>query len=142
MDQNKEELETKGGISVEVKSKPKYIAEQSDPVHQKFVWSYEICISNDSSDIVQLLNRCWRITDMSGRVEEVHGSGVVGLQPLIKPGKHFTYISYCQLFTPQGTMEGYYEMQNLDEKHFKIEIPKFILSAPSNIVKVYRSILH
>lgn len=119
-----------------------YLADQSDPQNQKFTWSYEITINNATDFIVQLLGRCWRITDMTSRVEEVQGAGVVGLQPIIKPGKQFTYISFCQLTTPQGTMEGYYEMQNLDEKHFIVEIPKFILSAPSVITATYRTRLH
>jgi ApaG protein len=125
-----------------VTTQTKYLTEKSDPDKQKFVWSYDITITNERDDIVQLLNRYWRITDMTSRVEEVYGAGVIGLQPIIKPGKAFTYTSFCQLITPQGTMEGHYEMQNLDEEHFVIEIPKFILSAPSSITKSYRSKLH
>jgi ApaG protein len=132
----------KKSIKVSVVSNPNYIHEQSDAVHQKFVWSYEITITNNSEDIVQLLMRYWKITDMTGKVEEIHGAGVVGLQPLIKPGKEFVYVSYCQLTTPQGTMEGHYEMQDLDERHFAVDIPKFILSAPSAITKLFRSKLH
>jgi|SRR5579885_569411 ApaG protein len=128
--------------SIVVSAQPSYVPEQSNPANEKFVWSYEITIINESEDIVQLLNRFWRITDMTGKIEDIHGAGVVGLQPLIKPGKQFVYTSYCQLVTPQGTMEGYYEMQNLDEMHFNIEIPKFILSAPSSITQAYRSRLH
>ncbi len=128
--------------NITVTTKTSYIAMQSDPDNQKFVWSYEITISNNSDETVQLLNRYWRIIDMSGKIEEVHGPGVVGLQPLIKPGKQFTYTSFCQLISPQGTMEGYYEMQNLEEQLFKIEIPKFILSAPTTITKTFRSRLH
>lgn len=115
---------------------------QSDPAHQKFVWAYEITILNQGTEIVQLLHRFWRITDMSGKVEEIHGAGVIGLQPLIKPGKQFVYTSYCQLATPQGTMEGHYEMQNIEEEHFMVEVPKFILSAPSSITQSFRSRLH
>lgn len=133
---------SKNPLTIDVSSAPNYVPEQSDPANQKFVWSYEITIKNESNDIVQLLSRYWRITDMTGRVDEVHGTGVIGLQPLIKPGKQFVYVSYCQLSTPQGTMEGHYEMQNLDEEHFQIEIPKFILSAPSSITQTYRSRLH
>lgn len=129
-------------IKVSVVSNPNYVHEQSDPTHQKFVWSYEITISNGSEDIVQLLMRYWKITDMTGKVEEIHGAGVVGLQPLIKPGNDFVYVSYCQLTTPQGTMEGHYEMQDLEERHFNVDIPKFILSAPSSITKMFRSKLH
>ncbi|MBV9575054.1 MAG: Co2+/Mg2+ efflux protein ApaG [Gammaproteobacteria bacterium] len=127
---------------ITIKAESKYLPEQSDIANQKFIWSYEINILNESDEIVQLLNRHWLITDMTSRIEEVNGAGVVGLQPLIKPGKRFVYTSFCQLLTPQGTMEGFYEMQNLDEKHFKIEIPKFILSAPSGITKKFRDKLH
>ena len=112
---------------------PHYVLEQSDPIHHKFVWSYEITIENRGIDIVQLLNRCWLITDMNGKTEEVKGAGVIGLQPLIKPGRRFIYTSFCQLTTPQGSMEGYYEMQNMNEEHFQITIPKFILAAPQTI---------
>src|SRR5438046_1514649 len=99
---------------------PSYIADQSDPKQQKFIWSYEITIVNDSEEIVQLLNRFWRITDWTGRIEEIRGPGVTGLQPIIKPNAEFAYKSYCQLNTPQGTMEGFYEMQNLEEEYFTI----------------------
>lgn len=119
-----------------------YLRDQSEPTQQKYTWSYEVSIFNESEHIIQLLNRYWRITDMTGKVEEVHGAGVVGLQPLIKPGKHFTYTSYCQLITPQGTMEGHYEVQNLIDEYFAVEIPKFILSAPESISKAFRSRLH
>jgi len=119
-----------------------YTSEQSDPAHQKFVWSYEITIANTSDEIVQLLSRFWKITDMTGHVEEIHGLGVIGMQPIIKPNKNFVYVSYCQLMTPQGTMEGHYEMQTLDEDHFNIDIPKFILSAPSHITQMFKSRLH
>jgi ApaG protein len=67
---------------------------------------------------------------------------VIGLQPLIKPRSRFIYTSFCQLMTPQGTMEGYYEVQDLDEKRFSVEIPKFILSSPSEISATFRSRLH
>lgn len=122
--------------------KTMYLPEQSDPAKQKFVWSYEITIANNSGEIVQLLSRFWRIVDMTGKVDNVQGLGVIGMQPIIKPNKTFVYTSFCQLTTPQGTMEGQYEMQNLEEQHFEIAIPKFILSAPSNITQSFRSRLH
>lgn len=138
---DKKKKQTKS-LAMTVKAAPAYIEEQSDPPHRKFVWAYEITIVNNSNDIVQLLYRNWRITDMTGKVEEVHGAGVVGLQPIIKPGKQFVYTSFCQLATPQGTMDGYFEMQNLDEERFTVQVPKFILSAPSLISEAYRSKLH
>ena len=119
-----------------------YLPEQSSGENHRYLWSYEITISNESDEIVQLLNRYWRITDMTSHVEEVRGAGVVGLQPIIHPGKKFIYTSFCQLMTPQGTMEGHYEFQTLKEEHFAIQIPKFVLSSPSTIPDSLRSRLH
>src|SRR5471030_2060595 len=86
-------------IKVQVSSKSQYLEDESSPENHRFLWSYEITIVNESEEIIQLLNRYWRITDMRGQVEEVRGPGVVGLQPIIKPGKQFAYNSYCQLTT-------------------------------------------
>lgn len=129
-------------IKMSVVAKAAYLPEQSLAENNRFLWSYEITITNESDQVVQLLNRYWRITDMSGHIEEVRGPGVVGLQPLIKAGKSFSYTSFCQLLTPQGAMEGNYEMQTLDEERFMIEIPKFILLSPLSISSGARTLLH
>ena len=125
-----------------ITAQPVYLADQSIVEQQRFLWSYEITIKNDTDEIIQLLNRYWRITDMSGQIEEVRGPGVVGLQPLIKPGKPFSYTSFCQLATPQGTMEGNYEMQTLNDERFQVPIPKFILTSPVSSFATFRSMLH
>lgn len=120
-----------------------YLPDQSVSSKRRFMWSYDITIENGTDQLVQLLNRHWIITEMSGKKEEIQGPGVIGLQPVIKAGRRFTYTSYCQLTTPQGTMEGHYEMQLLPEfKHFVVEIPKFILSSPDSIPPSFRSQLH
>ncbi len=129
-------------FSITITAAVKYLPEQSSEETHRYIWSYEITVENNSDEIVQLLNRYWRITEMSGHVEEVRGPGVVGLQPVIKPGQKFTYNSFCQLTTPQGTMEGHYEMQTLDEVHFSAQIPKFILMTPSTISQAFRDRLH
>jgi ApaG protein len=129
-------------IEVEIGTKTEYLSDQSSPENHRFLWSYEITILNQSKEIIQILNRYWRITDMRGKVEEVRGPGVVGLQPLIKPGKEFSYSSYCQLTTPQGTMEGHYEIQDLDDQRYIIEIPKFVLTCPATNTGSFRSQLH
>lgn len=125
-----------------VQTETAFAPEQSDPQEQKYVWSYDITIKNQWDRIVQLLNRYWCVTDMSGRIEEVHGTGVIGLQPLIKPDRQFKYSSYCQLPTPQGTMEGHFVIQDLNEMLFQVKIPKFILSAPTHVTKWFRAKLH
>lgn len=129
-------------ITIHITTQVTYLPEHSATEVSQFLWSYEITIENQSEEVVQLLNRYWRIIDSSGRVEEVRGPGVIGLQPIIKPGKKFVYTSFCQLPTPQGTMEGYYEMQTLDEVRFVAQVPKFVLSCPEAASDEYRSKLH
>lgn len=119
-------------IPITIATVAEYLPDQSIAENNRFLWSYDITIVNESDQMVQLLNRYWRITDMTGHIEEVRGPGVIGLQPVIKPGKTFAYTSFCQLITSSGTMEGHYEMQaiNDEEMRFVIEIPKFVLASP------------
>lgn len=135
-------IEEEKKIEIRIVVKTQYLADQSSPENHRFLWSYDITIINQSDELIQLLNRFWRITDMRGKVEEVRGPGVIGLQPLIKAGKEFAYSSYCQLTTPQGTMEGNYEIQTLDEKHYLVDIPKFVLTCPASQAGSFRSKLH
>jgi ApaG protein len=139
---DKKPINPEMGKDIYVSTIVNFVPDESESKNHKFTWVYEITIRNGGETIVQLLNRFWRIVDMSGKVEEVRGVGVVGLQPIIKPGKEFTYTSYCQLTTPQGTMEGMFEMQNLDDDQFQVAVPKFILSAPSEMTKSFKSRLH
>jgi ApaG protein len=136
------EIQIDKSVVVTISTKTQYLADESAPENHRFIWSYEITIDNQSEEVIQLLNRYWRITDMSSKVEEVRGPGVIGLQPLIKPGKKFSYSSFCQLTSPQGTMEGHFEMQNLNDEMFHVQIPKFILTCPSSSANTYRSRLH
>lgn len=127
-------------LKILISTQTHYLIDQSIPDNHRYLWSYDITIDNQSDEIIQVLNRHWKITDMRGRVEEVRGPGVVGLQPIIKPGKQFAYSSFCQLATPQGTMEGQYEIQTLEEERYMVDIPKFVLSCPSS--GAMRSRLH
>lgn len=129
-------------ITLHIHSHPTYLPAQSSEDAHRFLWSYEITITNKSDEIIQLLNRYWRITDMTGHVEEVRGPGVVGLQPIIKPSKQFVYNSLCQLTTPQGVMDGHYEFQTLEEEKFTVPIPKLVLATPEQVTAVFRSRLH
>lgn len=119
--------ETKG-ISVTVE--PEYMEDRSDPAEQRFFWAYTIEIANSTAAPVQILARHWIITDQNGRREDVRGLGVVGEQPLIEPGKTFTYTSGCPLPTPSGTMVGSYEAIGEDGMVFSVDIPAFSLDIP------------
>jgi ApaG protein len=113
-----------------VSVRPFYLAEQSSPDEDHFVWAYRVSIENRSTETVQLLNRHWRITDKLGRLQEIKGPGVVGEQPVLKPGETYEYTSGCPLDTPSGIMVGSYEMSTPTGERFDIEIPAFSLDSP------------
>lgn len=115
---------------VAVSAVPKYIAEQSDPANDSYVFAYAITIENVGTVPAQLISRHWIITDAAGEVQEVRGLGVVGRQPLLQPGEKFEYTSGCQLGTPVGTMRGSYQLTAVDGKQFDAEIREFTLAVP------------
>ena len=113
-----------------VSAYPQYVADQSDPEREHYLFAYTIRITNTGTVAAQLISRHWIITDGELRVEEVRGQGVVGEQPLIRPGETYEYSSGCQLETPVGTMRGNYQMVAEDGTSFEAEIPEFTLSIP------------
>ncbi len=113
-----------------VSVRPFYLEEQSSPDEDHFVWAYRVSIENRSTETVQLMNRHWRITDKHGRLQEIKGPGVVGEQPVLKPGETYEYTSGCPLGTPSGIMVGSYEMSTTAGERFDIEIPAFSLDSP------------
>jgi ApaG protein len=115
---------------VAVSSQTQYVAEQSDEENSRFVFAYTITIRNNGAIPAQLVSRHWIITDGRNQVQEVRGLGVVGAQPLIKPGESFEYTSGTAIATPVGTMRGSYQMVAEDGTHFDAQIPEFTLSVP------------
>ena len=118
-----------------------HLPEQSNPERDNYVFSYTITIRNTGSVPAQLISRHWIITNELGEVEEVKGLGVVGQQPLLKPGDSFEYTSGCrlrtssgtQLATPQGSMRGEYFCVAEDGHRFEVAIPEFVLSLPRSL---------
>ncbi len=106
---------------------PQYLPDQSAPAQGVYSFAYTITITNDGEVPAQLISRHWRITDATGHVEEVKGLGVVGHQPLLKPGESFQYTSGCRLRTPTGGMHGSYFCVAEDGERFEVEIPLFVL---------------
>ncbi|MCE3232082.1 MAG: Co2+/Mg2+ efflux protein ApaG [Rickettsiaceae bacterium] len=115
-------------ITIDVE--PEYEEEQSMPSAGYYIWEYSIRIKNNRTETVQLINRHWVIIDDKGQVQEVSGPGVVGVQPILRPGEEFEYASSVHLNTPSGVMMGNYEMLNRAEELFKVEIPAFSLDCP------------
>lgn len=116
--------------NITVTVKPFYLEEQSAPDDSHYVWAYHVTIENGSGETVQLLRRYWKITDALGRVHEVRGAGVVGEQPVLKPGEAFEYSSGTPLPTPSGIMMGTYEMESPTGERFDVDIPAFSLDSP------------
>lgn len=116
--------------NVRVMVQPFYLDEESDPDDGHYFWAYQVKIENLGQETVQLKRRYWCITDALGRIEEVHGEGVVGEQPVIEPGFIFEYTSGAPLATPSGFMMGTYEMHKNDGSSFNVEIPAFSLDSP------------
>jgi len=115
---------------VSVSSQTQYVPEQSDEEKSRYVFAYTITIRNLGSLPAQLISRHWIITDARNRVQEVRGLGVVGAQPLLKPGESFEYTSGTAIGTPVGTMRGSYQMVAEDGTQFDASIPEFTLSVP------------
>jgi ApaG protein len=107
-----------------------YLADQSDETADKYVFAYTITIRNSGNSGAQLISRHWVITDARGQVQEVRGLGVVGAQPLLRPGESFEYTSGTSIATSVGTMRGSYQMVGEDGTRFEAPIPEFTLSVP------------
>ncbi len=120
---------TTHGIQITVT--PKYLADRSSAQDARYFWAYTIEIVNKSAVTVQLKTRYWKITDALGKLEEVRGPGVVGEQPVLKPGERFEYTSGVPLTTPTGMMAGSYGMVTEGGEKFDVEVPAFSLDSPS-----------
>ncbi len=116
--------------SIQVTVLPEFVAERSAPDRGQFFWAYTVEIANRGDITVQLVARSWQITDANGRVETVKGPGVVGEQPILKPGDSFRYTSGCPLTTSSGIMQGTYRMVTDQGEMFDAEIPVFSLDSP------------
>jgi ApaG protein len=108
-----------------------YLAEHSEPESSAYKWAYQVTIINAGNRTVQLMRRSWDITDAHGQVQHVHGEGVIGKQPVLRPGEQYEYTSGTPLGTPSGFMTGQYHMQELHSGDtFDIDIPTFSLDSP------------
>ena len=124
---------TTRGIAVTVK--PVYLEDQSSPADNYYVWAYQVRIENQGPQTVQLRTRHWRITDGRGQIQEVRGPGVVGEQPVLRPGQTFEYTSGTPLPTPSGIMVGSYQMESESGETFDVAIPAFSLDSPHETIR-------
>ncbi|MGH8124982.1 MAG: Co2+/Mg2+ efflux protein ApaG [Rhodanobacteraceae bacterium] len=119
--------------AVEIEVEAHYVPDQSKPETNRYVFAYEITLRNLGMMPARLQTRHWVITDASGKVEEVHGEGVVGEQPRLQPGESYSYTSGAVLETQVGTMRGVYLFHADDGTDFEVPIPEFVLSVPRTL---------
>ena len=119
---------------IEITVAPEFMPDRSDERQGQFFWAYTIEIANTGRHVVQVTHRHWKITDANGRLEEVQGKGVVGQQPVLKPGDVFRYTSGCPLPTPSGFMVGTYRVVAEGGEAFEADIPMFSLDRPTKRV--------
>ncbi|MBU0587940.1 MAG: Co2+/Mg2+ efflux protein ApaG [Gammaproteobacteria bacterium] len=110
---------------------PQFLPEQSAPEQGEYVFAYTITITNTGEVAAQLISRTWNVNDARGHTEKVKGLGVIGQQPLLKPGQSFEYTSGTRLRTPTGTMHGSFFCVAEDGEKFDVDIPLFVLDALS-----------
>jgi ApaG protein len=122
--------------SILVTVRPVYLEDQSSPEEAHYVWAYQVHIENQGAETVQLRNRYWRITDALGRIHEVRGAGVVGEQPVLRPGECFEYTSGTPLPTPTGFMVGAYQMETATGEQFDVAVPAFSLDSPHQTTRI------
>ena len=118
-------------VRVEVESQ--YAPEHSQPFQREWFFHYTVRISNEGNETVQLLTRHWIISDATGHTEEVKGAGVVGEQPVLRPGESFQYTSGCPLRTSSGVMRGTYQMVTEDGDEFDAAVAPFPLALPYSL---------
>jgi ApaG protein len=114
---------------IEVTVTPRFMSERSSPDSGYYFWAYTISLINHGPETVQLKTRHWRITDATGKLQEVKGAGVVGEQPVLRPGDSYEYTSGVPLPTPSGFMTGSYGMVTEAGETFDISIPTFSLDS-------------
>ena len=115
---------------IEVKVTPRFLPDRSSPDNGYYFWQYTVTLTNLGHETVQLKTRHWRITDALGRLQEVRGAGVIGKEPVLRPGEDFEYTSGVPLQTPSGFMNGTYGMVTETGEPFDIDIPAFSLDIP------------
>jgi ApaG protein len=112
---------------------PQYLEDQSNPARHEYVFAYTVTIVNSGQIAAQLIARQWVISDATGRTEEVRGLGVVGNQPVLKPGERFEYTSWTRLDTPHGVMQGTFYCMTEDAHTFEAPIAPFTLARSQSL---------
>jgi ApaG protein len=107
------------------------LPEQSMPDDSIHAFAYTVTIRNTGDVTAQLIGRHWIISDANNQVQEVRGLGVVGNQPVLRPGQQFEYTSWTSLTATTGTMRGTYFCMTDEARPFEVPVGEFALALPS-----------
>jgi ApaG protein len=118
---------------IQIETLARYVPEQSQPLQGVFAFAYTVTVTNAGRVPVQLISRHWVIQDERGHSDEVKGLGVVGQQPLLRPGESFQYTSACRLRAPSGTMGGSFFFVAEDGHRFDAPVATFVLESSSAV---------
>ncbi|MEN9898372.1 MAG: hypothetical protein RLZZ66_2021 [Pseudomonadota bacterium] len=118
---------------INITTSASFIEKESDVQKNRYIFAYTITITNKGKRVVQLLQRHWVLTNAHGKVQEVHGEGVVGQTPILQPDETFRYTSSALIESPVGTMQGYYTFIDQDGQTFDVPIERFTLSIPRTL---------
>lgn len=118
---------------IDINVTPEFQADDSSPERKRFVFAYNVIITNHSDTPIQLTERSWVVTDAEQQIQRVQGKGVIGQQPKLEPGEAFSYDSAVMLETPFGTLEGAYTFQTADKNTFDVPIPAITLAKPNSL---------
>jgi len=119
--------------NINVTATASFVEKDSDVHQNRYIFAYTITIANMGKSTAQLLQRHWILTDANGKIQEVHGEGVIGMQPKIHIHESFQYTSSALLETDVGTMQGYYTFRDNQGETFTAPVPCFTLAIPRTL---------
>ncbi len=96
------------------------------PPEKPHPFVYFISIHNDSPESVTLRARKWVVREDGGEVSVVEGDGLVGQNPVIHPGGHFSYHSY-HVVAKRARVSGAFFGETASGEWIFTRIPEFRL---------------
>lgn len=112
---------------IRIQAAAQFLPQESEAARGRFVFRYKITMTNQGERPAKLLSRHWIIVDGDGKRDDLRGRGVVGEFPQLGIGESYSYVSFCPLTTPWGTMEGSYTFERDDGTRFQVRIGRFFL---------------
>ena len=106
-----------------------YMPTLDAPPNKPHPFVYFISIFNDSLVPITIRARKWVVIEDGGETTVLEGDGVVGQQPVIKPGEHFSYNSYHVIGRNALVNGAFFAVMETGQWIFT-RIPEFSLEIP------------